>query len=80
MMRLSLHHLAITETTPSEFVDSILVGQLGAKGIIEGPNFCFGKDRAGEFGRLYGELVSLEDYLTLLEDALAYSVDADETP
>jgi riboflavin kinase/FMN adenylyltransferase len=43
---------ALLQLTPSEFVDSILVGQLAAKGIIEGPNFCFGKDRAGDIDTL----------------------------
>jgi riboflavin kinase / FMN adenylyltransferase len=43
---------ALLQLTPAEFVDSILVGQLAAKGIIEGPNFCFGKDRKGDIDTL----------------------------
>jgi riboflavin kinase / FMN adenylyltransferase len=43
---------ALLGLTPAEFVDAILVGQLAAKGIIEGPNFCFGKDRAGDIDTL----------------------------
>jgi riboflavin kinase/FMN adenylyltransferase len=43
---------ALLELTPAEFVDDILVGRLAAKGIIEGPNFCFGKDRAGDIDTL----------------------------
>jgi riboflavin kinase/FMN adenylyltransferase len=43
---------ALLQLTPAEFVDSILVGQLKTKGIIEGPNFCFGKDRKGDIDTL----------------------------
>jgi riboflavin kinase/FMN adenylyltransferase len=43
---------ALLQLTPTEFVDDILVGKLAAKGIIEGPNFCFGKDRAGDIDTL----------------------------
>ena len=42
----------LLQLTPAEFVDSILVGQLAAKGIVEGPNFCFGKDRKGDIETL----------------------------
>jgi riboflavin kinase / FMN adenylyltransferase len=42
----------LLQLTPTEFVDSILVRQLAAKGIIEGPNFCFGKDRKGDIDTL----------------------------
>jgi riboflavin kinase/FMN adenylyltransferase len=43
---------ALLQLTPAEFVDRILVGELAAKGIIEGPNFCFGKDRKGDIDTL----------------------------
>jgi riboflavin kinase/FMN adenylyltransferase len=43
---------ALLQLTPAEFVDSILVDQLAAKGVIEGPNFCFGKDRKGDIETL----------------------------
>jgi riboflavin kinase / FMN adenylyltransferase len=43
---------ALLQLTPAEFVDSILVDQLAAKGIVEGPNFCFGKDRKGDIDTL----------------------------
>lgn len=42
----------LLQLTPAEFVDGILVGQLAAKGIVEGPNFCFGKDRKGDIETL----------------------------
>ena len=34
--------------TAREFFDTVLVGQLGAKGIVEGPTFGFGRDRGGD--------------------------------
>lgn len=33
--------------SPQQFFDDIILNQLQASGIVEGPNFCFGKDRAG---------------------------------
>ncbi len=42
----------LLQLTPVEFVASIVVGQLAAKGIVEGPNFCFGKDRKGDIDTL----------------------------
>ncbi len=34
--------------TPQQFFQSIVVEQLGARAMVEGPNFFFGKDRAGD--------------------------------
>lgn len=34
--------------TPREFFRQIVVEQLGARAMVEGPNFFFGKDRAGD--------------------------------
>jgi riboflavin kinase/FMN adenylyltransferase len=42
----------LLQLTPEEFFDAILVAELRAKGIVEGPNFCFGKDRKGDIGAL----------------------------
>ena len=39
--------------TAREFFDRVLVGQLGARGIVEGPTFGFGRDRGGD-ARLLG--------------------------
>ena len=39
--------------TAREFFDQVLVEQLGAKGIVEGPTFGFGRDRGGD-ARLLG--------------------------
>ena len=38
---------ALLNLTPNQFFDQILIKLLGAKAIIEGPNFFFGKDRTG---------------------------------
>jgi len=38
----------LLEQTPREFFERILVGQLGVRGIVEGPNFRFGKGRVGD--------------------------------
>ncbi len=40
--------------TAREFFDRVLLGQLGAKGIVEGPTFGFGRDRGGD-ARLLGD-------------------------
>jgi riboflavin kinase / FMN adenylyltransferase len=40
--------------TAREFFDRIIVGQLQARGMVEGPNFAFGRDRGGD-ARLLGE-------------------------
>ncbi|HUG91130.1 MAG TPA: bifunctional riboflavin kinase/FAD synthetase [Planctomycetaceae bacterium] len=38
--------------TPREFFDQIVQHELHARGLVEGPNFYFGKDRAGDVGVL----------------------------
>lgn len=39
--------------TAREFFDRVILGQLGARGIVEGPTFGFGRDRGGD-ARLLG--------------------------
>ncbi|MGD9856821.1 MAG: bifunctional riboflavin kinase/FAD synthetase [Planctomycetaceae bacterium] len=34
--------------SPVEFFARVVQGELQARGLVEGPNFCFGKDRAGD--------------------------------
>ncbi|SIO66612.1 riboflavin kinase / FMN adenylyltransferase [Singulisphaera sp. GP187] len=34
--------------TAREFFDCVIVGQFGARGMVEGPNFAFGRDRGGD--------------------------------
>lgn len=37
-----------------EFFDQVIINQFGTKGMVEGPNFFFGRDRAGDV-RILGE-------------------------
>jgi riboflavin kinase/FMN adenylyltransferase len=39
--------LALLRLAPHEFLEQIVHGCLAARGLVEGPNFCFGRDRAG---------------------------------
>ena len=38
--------------SPRQFFDSIVRTELDAQGLVEGPNFCFGKDRGGDVALL----------------------------
>jgi riboflavin kinase / FMN adenylyltransferase len=38
--------------SPEEFFDRIIRGELAARGLVEGPNFFFGRDRAGDIHTL----------------------------
>jgi riboflavin kinase / FMN adenylyltransferase len=38
--------------TPREFFEQVVRGELAARGLVEGPNFYFGKDRSGDVGVL----------------------------
>jgi riboflavin kinase/FMN adenylyltransferase len=38
----------LLELSAREFFDKVIVGQLAARGIVEGPNFAFGHDRRGD--------------------------------
>jgi len=40
--------LDLLSLTPQQFFDQVLIQQLRIQGIVEGPNFRFGKDRAGD--------------------------------
>ncbi len=40
--------LALLQLSPREFFDRIVVDSLGAKAVVEGPNFRFGRGRAGD--------------------------------
>lgn len=44
--------LELGAMTPRQFVERLLVGQLGAKVVMVGDNFRFGHDRAGDFPTL----------------------------
>lgn len=43
---------ALLEMSPREFFDRIVRGRLDARGLVEGPNFFFGRDRAGNVATL----------------------------
>lgn len=45
----------LLELTPEEFFERIVLTEIQARGMVEGPNFFFGKDRAGDV-RLLAEL------------------------
>jgi riboflavin kinase/FMN adenylyltransferase len=45
---------ALLDLSPREFFDRIVLGQLAAQGLVEGPNFYFGHDRAGDVATLAG--------------------------
>lgn len=53
--------------TPREFFDGIVVDRLKAKGLIEGPNFFFGRDRAGNVNTLQEYCTEKNMTLTIVE-------------
>ncbi len=55
LQRCGVDHVVVCKTdsdllkkSAREFFDDILIHALGARGIVEGPNFYFGRDRAGD--------------------------------
>lgn len=42
----------LLDLTPEEFFEQIVIRHLDARGLVEGPNFHFGKDRRGDVHRL----------------------------
>jgi riboflavin kinase/FMN adenylyltransferase len=40
--------------TPAEFFERVVLGELQARCLVEGPNFCFGRDRTGNIEVLRG--------------------------
>ncbi len=45
-------HRALARLTPRQFIDRVLVREIGASGIVVGKNFNFGKNRTGDSGTL----------------------------
>lgn len=45
---------ALVDLSPTEFFEQKIVGAVGAGAMVEGPNFRFGKDRAGDTQLLQG--------------------------
>lgn len=61
LKRAGVHEVGVFQTgawllglTAREFFDRVIVGQFGARGMVEGPNFAFGRDRGGDAGLLAG--------------------------
>lgn len=58
---------ALLSLSPQEFFSQIVLERLAARAIVEGPNFFFGRQRAGDV-RLLGELCAAADVsLTVVE-------------
>lgn len=59
VIRTSTDFLALTDR---EFFDRIVLDELQARGLVEGRNFCFGRDRAGTAATLekYGAAAGIE--------------------
>lgn len=51
---------SLLQLTPNEFFDQIILRLIGARGIVEGPNFYFGRDRGGSIETL-GQLCDEHD-------------------
>lgn len=47
-------NLELLDLSAEAFFDEIICRKLGASGLVEGPNFCFGKNRGGTIERLKG--------------------------
>jgi riboflavin kinase/FMN adenylyltransferase len=43
---------ALLNLTPEEFFEQIVCQELNAKGLVEGENFCFGRNRSGDISTL----------------------------
>ncbi len=43
---------ALLSLSPEEFFEQIVLAELEARGLVEGPNFCFGHHRAGDVSTL----------------------------
>jgi riboflavin kinase/FMN adenylyltransferase len=43
---------SVLNLTPEEFFEQIVCRELEAKGLVEGENFCFGRDRSGDISTL----------------------------
>jgi riboflavin kinase/FMN adenylyltransferase len=58
------HFAAVRELSPREFIDDLLVAQIGARHVVVGDDFRFGADRSGTvaelraLGRRHGVAVS----------------------
>ena len=65
--------------SPDAFLQRILKGLLGAKAIVEGVSFLFGKDRAGDVSYLQRAQAQYDFTLHALEPVLVHSLPASST-
>ena len=69
----------LLDLSPEEFFTQVIRSELDARGLVEGPNFCFGKDRAGDVNTLqslcdrYGLTLTIVEALTADGDAIVSS-------
>ncbi len=70
---------ALAQLSPDDFVQRILKDKLGAQAIVEGANFCFGKDRAGNVAYLQAAQSQYDFTLTALEPIMAAGAPASST-
>lgn len=70
---------ALSELSPDAFLRDILKGQLGARAIVEGNNFCFGKDRSGDVKYLRDARQRFQFALHALDPILVDGVPASST-
>lgn len=61
---------SLAQLTPDRFLQSIVKARLGAKAIVVGTNFCFGKGRAGDVTYLEAAQTGFEFVLHALEPVL----------
>jgi riboflavin kinase/FMN adenylyltransferase len=57
----------LLDLSPRDFFEQIVVRQLAARGLVEGPNFFFGHDRAGDIRTLDGFCVAAGMSLDVVE-------------
>lgn len=63
---------ALLNLSPDEFFTKIIRAELKAHGLVEGPNFCFGKDRSGDVNTLRALCERDGLSLTIVEAMTAY--------
>lgn len=69
----------LSQLAPDAFMQDILKGLLGARAIVEGATFCFGKDRAGNVDYLRDAQTRYNFTLDALDPVLVNNVPASST-
>ena len=70
---------ALSQLSPDAFMENILKGLLGARAIVEGAGFCFGRDRAGDVEYLRAAQSRYDFTLDALEPVLVGGSPASST-